>query len=84
VGKDFGGYYLFTCQQTLSVLSLEIVENMGRLLNKFRCAVTGCSYIGSRHRYDIHMPGTNVVKYKNGVHSAGVKLFFCILSEVKS
>lgn len=36
-----------------------------------------------RHRYDIHMTSTNPIKYKNGVHFAGMRLFFCIPSEVK-
>jgi hypothetical protein len=36
-----------------------------------------------RHRYDIHMTSTNLIKYKNGVRFAGMRLFFCIPSEVK-
>jgi len=37
-----------------------------------------------RHRYDIHMTSTNLIKYENGVHIAGMRLLFCILSEVKT
>jgi len=36
-----------------------------------------------RHRCDIHMTSTTLIKYKNGVHFAGMRLFFCISSEVK-
>ena len=36
-----------------------------------------------RHRYDIHMTSTNLIKYKNGVLCAGMRLFLCIPSEVK-
>jgi len=36
-----------------------------------------------RHRHDIHMTSTNVIKYESRVHFSGMSLFFCILSEVK-
>jgi hypothetical protein len=43
-------------------------------LNKFQ-RNTDVHNLNTRRKYDLHMPNTNLAKYKKGVYYTGIKLF---------
>jgi hypothetical protein len=56
-----------------------VVEN----LDKFQRNID-VHNLNTRHKYDLHMPNTNLTKYQNGVYYTGIKLFSNLPPTIKS
>jgi hypothetical protein len=56
-----------------------VVEN----LDKFQ-RNTDVHNLNTRHKYDLHIPNTNLTKYQKGVYYTGIKLFNNLPPTIKS
>jgi hypothetical protein len=55
----------------------------GGNLDKFQ-RNTDVHNLNTRHKYDLHMPNTDLTKYQKGVHYTGIKLFNNLPRTIKS